>query len=125
MDDFCEKNKDRLEEDVAWMLSHSSDPLVADIMKLTREMLEQKKKGNSTSTRATRYRTRTQGGQFRLSLNALIKEINTTRPFYVRCIKSNNVKKPGIFNGKMCLEQLRYAGVFEAVEIRMELSISI
>ena len=120
VDDFCEKNKDRLEEDVAWMLSHSSDPLVADIMKLTREMLEQKKKGNSTSTRATRYRTRTQGGQFRLSLNALIKEINTTRPFYVRCIKSNNIKKPGIFNGKMCLEQLRYAGVFEAVEIRMQ-----
>ena len=100
------------------MLSNSEDILVAEIMLETKAMIEAKRKGNSTSTRATRYRTRTQGGQFRLSLNALINEINSTRPFYVRCVKSNNLKKPGLFDGKMCLEQLRYAGVFEAVEIR-------
>ena len=119
IDNFCEKNKDRLEEDVASMLTESKEPLVEEIMSETKTMLDLKKKGMST-TRATRYRTRTQGGQFRLSLNSLMAALNTTKPYYVRCVKSNNIKKPGVFNGKMCLEQLRYAGVFEAVRIRMQ-----
>jgi len=49
-----------------------------------------------------------------------MKRLNGTTPNYVRCIKTNAVKKPGIFTAPMCLEQLRYAGVFEAVSIRKQ-----
>ena len=35
-----------------------------------------------------------------------------------RCIKANSQKKPRIFEGASCLEQLQCAGVFEAVTIR-------
>ena len=119
VDNFCEKNKDRLEEDVAIMLTQSTNPLVQLLMDDTRQLLEAKAKG-LTTTRATRYRTRTQGGQFRLSLNSLMTALNSTRPYYVRCVKSNDLKQPGVFDGSMCLEQLRYSGVFEAVAIRMQ-----
>ena len=58
--------------------------------------------------------------QFRASLQQLMKRLNATEPYYIRCIKTNAVKKPGIFTAPMCLEQLRYAGVFEAVSIRKQ-----
>lgn len=35
-----------------------------------------------------------------------------------RCIKPNNAKVANNFDAKMCIEQLTYAGVFEAVKIR-------
>eukprot|EP00122_Pirum_gemmata_P008411 Pgem_evm1s7753 len=44
--------------------------------------------------------------------------LNSTTPHYVRCVKPNDKKVPDEFLGKMCLLQLRYSGVFEAVHIR-------
>lgn len=35
-------------------------------------------------------------------------------------VKPNSVKKAGIFEAPICLQQLRYAGVFEAVKIRQQ-----
>ena len=57
------------------------------------------------------------GSKFRKQLN-LMKQLDECDPQYIRCIKSNHEKRGGIFASKMCLEQLRYSGVFEAVEIR-------
>ena len=57
-------------------------------------------------------------GQFRSQLDSLVGTLNSCHPHYIRCIKANSVKKPDNFMGGMILEQLRYSGVFEAVEIR-------
>ena len=46
--------------------------------------------------------------------------LNETDPHYVRCIKPNDDKKSDLFRAKDCLDQLRYAGVFEAVKIRQQ-----
>ena len=51
-------------------------------------------------------------------LEQLMSLLYSVEPHYVRCIKSNPLKKPGIFHGGLCLEQLNYSGVFEAVLIR-------
>ena len=53
-------------------------------------------------------------------LNSLMETLNKTEPHYIRCIKPNSVKRPAseVFEGMNVLRQLRYAGVFEAVEIR-------
>ena len=56
--------------------------------------------------------------QFRSQLDSLMATLNECSPHYIRCIKANSVKKPDVFMGGMILEQLKYSGVFEAVEIR-------
>ena len=45
-------------------------------------------------------------------------ELRSTQSHFIRCIKANSQKKPRIFEGSSCLEQLQCAGVFEAVSIR-------
>ena len=57
-------------------------------------------------------------GQFRSQLVELMKIVNETEPHYIRCVKPNDAKKPNQFNTMMSLEQMTYAGVFEAVKIR-------
>ena len=44
--------------------------------------------------------------------------VNKTEPYYIRCVKPNDDKRANMFDTKMSLEQLTYAGVFEAVKIR-------
>jgi myosin heavy subunit len=46
--------------------------------------------------------------------------LNRTEPHYIRCIKPNDFKKPDLFDANLCLLQLRYAGVFDAVTIRQQ-----
>ena len=112
IDNMMEKNKDKIEEDMAALMTTSKLSLVGDeLYASVKKEMEQKKKGGSAS-RGSRY-LRTQSSVFRSSLNALMKRLNGTTPGYIRCIKTNAVKKPGVFTAPMCLEQLRYAGVFE------------
>jgi myosin heavy subunit len=61
-----------------------------------------------------------QAHQFRTQLDALMKTLNATAPHYIRCIKPNASKKARMFEAPICLQQLRYAGVFEAVKIRQQ-----
>ncbi len=56
--------------------------------------------------------------RFRDSLTSLMTTLNATHPNYVRCLKSNSTRTPCSLDPKLAREQLRYSGVFEAVEIR-------
>jgi myosin heavy subunit len=60
----------------------------------------------------------TLAGTFKKQLDSLMKDLRSTQSHYIRCIKANSQKKPRIFEGASCLEQLQCAGVFEAVTIR-------
>lgn len=62
----------------------------------------------------------TLGARFKKSLTDLMIKVRSTEPHYIRCVKPNSIKSSGVFTGGMALEQLRYAGVFEAVAIRKE-----
>uniref|UniRef100_A0A6S8C1X6 Myosin motor domain-containing protein n=1 Tax=Aureoumbra lagunensis TaxID=44058 RepID=A0A6S8C1X6_9STRA len=57
-------------------------------------------------------------GQFRKQLTSLMKIIDAASPCYIRCIKPNSKLCSGLFETASCVEQLTYAGVFEAVKIR-------
>jgi myosin-5 len=57
------------------------------------------------------------GSAFKQSLAELMSVINRTTTHYVRCIKPNDKKKPGLFQKQMSLHQLRCGGVLETVRI--------
>ena len=59
-------------------------------------------------------------GRFLGQLKDLMDLLNGSHPHYIRCIKSNKAKKPNVFEGRMCYDQLNFAGVFEAVTIRQQ-----
>ena len=55
--------------------------------------------------------------KFRAQLNELMAVISMTDVQYVRCIKPNSKKSRGIFDRQMIVEQLRCAGMIEAIRI--------
>jgi myosin heavy subunit len=58
--------------------------------------------------------------QFREDLDSLLTSIENTNVHFIRCVKPNDTKTPQHFEGPLILSQLRYSGVFEAVQIRRE-----
>ena len=56
-------------------------------------------------------------GGFKDQLNNLMKIIDGTRPWYIRCIKPNDKNVPNKLVSERLLQQLRYGGVLEAVRV--------
>ncbi|KNC51726.1 myosin VIIA [Thecamonas trahens ATCC 50062] len=103
---FLEKNRDTLQEDLLTLISGSGSGFLRTIFE------------SDAAAASSKGRKTTLGSQFKDQLSALMNTLAKTTPHYVRCIKSNSLKTAGIFEGTNCLLQLRYSGVFEAVEIR-------
>ncbi|XP_055339846.1 unconventional myosin-IXAa-like isoform X2 [Paramacrobiotus metropolitanus] len=56
--------------------------------------------------------------QFQQSLTKLMEALNKADPYFIRCIKANNSKTPGLFDEETVLRQLHYSGMLETVRIR-------
>ena len=100
---FIEKNKDTLFLDGKEVMANSKS-------KFMRSLFPTRKRGPTKTDSA--------GGKFRRQLNSLMKLLNSSQPGYIRCIKPNETKSKNKFDTPMCIAQLRYSGVFEAVKIR-------
>ncbi|CAL5194429.1 unnamed protein product [Lathyrus oleraceus] len=50
-------------------------------------------------------------------LQSLLETLSATEPHYIRCVKPNNLLKPGIFENNDVLQQLRCGGVMEEIRI--------
>ena len=57
------------------------------------------------------------GKKFLNGLKQLMREIATTHPYFVRCIKPNNTLKPGDYMGSMILRQMQCSGTIECVKL--------
>ena len=104
---FREKNADELFPNLHATMSRSSIPLLKSA-----GLFPPSSGDGKTKKRASQQK------QFIKSLHDLIHTMEATEQHYVRCIKSNTTKTPMGWEGQLCLQQLKYAGVFEAVEIR-------
>ncbi len=107
VDGFLEKNKDALNENLLQVIQKSSLKLIQTLFAAA-----------GAAAAGTSARKSSLGNQFRGQLQALMTTLGATDPHYIRCIKPNQNKLPHSFDAAMILQQLRYAGVFEAVRIR-------
>uniref|UniRef100_A0A8B9KRH1 Si:ch73-194h10.2 n=1 Tax=Astyanax mexicanus TaxID=7994 RepID=A0A8B9KRH1_ASTMX len=103
---FLEKNRDALSLDLILLVETSTNKLLKKIFH------------SELSTNDTKGRVLTLCGQFRLSLDALMKTLTACQPYFIRCIKPNDFKKPMLFDRELCMRQLRYSGMMETIRIR-------
>ncbi|XP_060803204.1 myosin-VIIa [Amyelois transitella] len=104
---FLDKNRDMLTTDIKEMILDSSNSFLKNVFALeTKPSFQSGRKTVSLSH------------QFKTSLESLMKTLYACHPFFVRCIKPNEVKQPRIFDKTLCVRQLRYAGLMETAKIR-------
>ena len=111
---FLDKNRDAISATLEDVAASSRDSLVSDLFVPAQDPAAS---SNRRSSRSAAGKS-TLGGQFRNQLVSLMGILQQTEPHFIRCIKPNHQKKPGIFDGNLVLTQLRYAGLFEAIRIR-------
>ncbi|XP_052543311.1 unconventional myosin-VIIb isoform X1 [Tympanuchus pallidicinctus] len=123
--DFLEKNRDTLSANVMQVVHSSKNKFLKEIFQvettptsLGRGTIrhfgtDQAYKGLDTTKRLS-----TLGGQFKQSLEKLMKILAQCQPYFIRCIKPNDYKKPLLFDRELCIKQLRYSGMMETIRIR-------
>uniref|UniRef100_A0A672LY52 Myosin ID n=1 Tax=Sinocyclocheilus grahami TaxID=75366 RepID=A0A672LY52_SINGR len=89
---FIDKNKDTLFQDFKRLLYNS-------ITEVTKRPL----------TAATLFKN---------SMISLVENLASKEPYYVRCIKPNDVKSPLLFEHERCKHQVEYLGLLENVRVR-------
>uniref|UniRef100_A0A8C5BBM4 Myosin VIIBa n=1 Tax=Gadus morhua TaxID=8049 RepID=A0A8C5BBM4_GADMO len=120
---FLEKNRDALSADVIELVETSTNQLLKQAFKTDLAPGTARGGGNSRMTMTTpknslRKRSPTLIGQFRKSLEALMKALAACQPYFIRCIKPNDLKQPEFFDRDLCMRQLRYSGMMETIKIR-------
>ncbi|XP_041979694.1 myosin-VIIa [Aricia agestis] len=104
---FLEKNRDTFSADLLQIIHMSTNKFLQHIFQEDIIMGSE-----------TRKRTPTLSTQFKKSLDLLMRTLGTCQPFFIRCIKPNEFKKPMMFDRGLCCRQLRYSGMMETIRIR-------
>ncbi|XP_055277059.1 unconventional myosin-Ig [Moschus berezovskii] len=104
---FIDKNRDFLFQDFKRLLYNSTDPTL-------RAMWPD---GQQDITEVTK-RPLTAGTLFKNSMVALVENLASKEPFYVRCIKPNEDKVAGKLDEGHCRHQVAYLGLLENVRVR-------
>ena len=102
---FLKKNTDSLFQDMYDLLTQSTHEHMKNVFPV-----------NETSQRGRKSISY----QFRQQLNALMEVVYKTESRYIRCVKPNGKQIAHEFESPLVIDQLRYSGVFEAVEIRKQ-----
>ena len=97
---WLDRNNDAVSEDLLALMRGSQNELLASLF-----------------TEETKAKRDTVATKFKISLAQLMETIGQTTTQYVRCIKPNQNKSPVEVNNEMVVEQLRCAGVIEAIRI--------
>ncbi|XP_069615470.1 unconventional myosin-VIIa [Ranitomeya imitator] len=123
---FLEKNRDTLHGDIIQLVHSSKNKFIKQIFQADVAMFLcgyfTSAFGQSstlpTKGAETRKRSPTLSSQFKRSLELLMRTLSVCQPFFVRCIKPNEYKKPMLFDRELCIRQLRYSGMMETIRIR-------
>lgn len=114
-DGFVEKNKDELPREATDLLLSSSSAFVRELAAIISSSSASPEQAKSAPRGGKK--SVTVGGHFASQLQSLRAKIEQTSPHYVRCLKPNGLLVPDNFDPLMIVEQLRCAGVVEAVRV--------
>uniref|UniRef100_A0A4W6DJT9 Myosin VIIBa n=1 Tax=Lates calcarifer TaxID=8187 RepID=A0A4W6DJT9_LATCA len=126
---FLEKNRDALSSDLIQLVETSTNKLLKQVFQKDLPSSSVKSNTNPKMTINTPKNSLRQAadnkkhvptltGQFRQSLDSLMKTLTVCQPYFIRCIKPNDYKKPMLFDRELCIRQLRYSGMMETIRIR-------
>uniref|UniRef100_A0A672H0V2 Unconventional myosin-Id n=1 Tax=Salarias fasciatus TaxID=181472 RepID=A0A672H0V2_SALFA len=104
---FIDKNKDTLFQDFKRLLYNSSNPVLKAMWP----------EGKLSITEVTK-RPLTAATLFKSSMISLVENLASKEPYYVRCIKPNEVKSPLLLEQERCRHQVEYLGLLENVRVR-------
>ncbi|XP_042654848.1 unconventional myosin-XV [Tyto alba] len=118
---FLDKNYDQVRQDVLDLFISSRTKVVANLFFGHAQVVaRQRSLIRRSSTRTRRYKAPTVAARFQQSLLELVERMERCNPFFVRCLKPNNKKEPGLFEADVVSSQLRYSGILETIRIRKE-----
>ncbi|RWS12427.1 unconventional myosin-Ib-like protein, partial [Dinothrombium tinctorium] len=103
---FVEKNNDLLFKDLSNVMYKSDNPLLRILFP----------EGNPKRT--TLKRPATTASQFKISIGALMKNIQSKQLNFIVCIKPNELKEPLIFEMALVQHQVRYLLLLECCKIK-------
>uniref|UniRef100_A0A667Z7P2 Myosin VIIBb n=1 Tax=Myripristis murdjan TaxID=586833 RepID=A0A667Z7P2_9TELE len=125
---FLEKNRDTVSSDIIKMIEMSTNKLLRQIFEneLSTNGVKGPVNGRIIMTPKNSLRAQTDkrkqvvtlSGQFRQSLDSLMKALSVCQPFFIRCFKPNDDKQAKVFDRELCMRQLRYSGMMDTVRIR-------
>ncbi|XP_055375494.1 unconventional myosin ID [Condylostylus longicornis] len=104
---FMEKNKDTLYQDFKRLLYHSKNPNINQMWPDGAQSISQ-----------TTKRPLTTSTLFQKSMLELVSTLLKKVPYYVRCIKPNDIKSPTVFDENRVIHQVSYLGLLENVRVR-------
>ncbi|KAM3597250.1 uncharacterized protein V6R79_001885 [Siganus canaliculatus] len=119
---FLDKNYDQVRQDVLDLFIQSRNKMVSRLFLVHAEVMGQQRGGHmrKSSTVTRRYQAPTVSNKFQQSLLELVEKMERCNPFFVRCVKPNNAKQPGVFEDDLVSNQLRHSGILETIRIRRE-----
>ncbi|MBZ3882220.1 Unconventional myosin-XV [Sciurus carolinensis] len=116
---FLDKNHDQVRQDVLDLFLRSRTRVVAHLFSSHAPQAAPQRLGKSSSVTRL-YKAHTVAAKFQQSLLDLVEKMERCNPLFVRCLKPNHKKEPGLFEPDVVMAQLRYSGVLETVRIRKE-----
>ncbi|XFG10788.1 hypothetical protein AB1E19_014412 [Capra hircus] len=116
---FLDKNHDQVRQDVLDLFVRSRTRVVAHLFSSHAPQAAPQRLGKSSSV-SRLYKAHTVAAKFQQSLLDLVEKMERCNPLFVRCLKPNHKKEPGLFECDVVTAQLRYSGLLETVRIRKE-----
>ena len=121
IDNFLEKNKDTLPQDILDLLSSSNCKIILQLfpnLEDTGSPVVSRAGGNSRGSSSSSSRKLTVSQSFSRQLSSLMKTLQSMEQHYIRCIKPNSKSISNDFNNLYSLRQLRCAGLMDTIRIR-------
>jgi myosin-5 len=121
VDGFVEKNRDELPKNGLNLMLSSTNGFVRTLAQILVPRSSIISSPLSPSSKGGKQTSGTQrptvGVQFSSQLHDLRRKIDSTSPHYIRCLKPNTLFTPHHFDEALVSNQLRCAGVIEAVQV--------